>query len=179
MEPCGFNSKSGVARSRYDEVWGRPRYTAQCGCCSRARIHTGTTPALVLHLLRKTHSNEFDRVGQGEAARRHRGLPLPRPEAHLGLLARAERHFTAGADGTRGLEVVRDGTALCAPGPGETLLRGRPHRAAAIKIRRRSATGQKRSKKRYVCAAVGALRFGKFLINWCARRDSNSRPPGS
>ena len=24
--------------------------------------------------------------------RRHRGLPFPRPEAHLGLVARAERH---------------------------------------------------------------------------------------
>src|SRR5271163_2916549 len=102
MEPCGFNPKSGVARSRYDEVWRRPRHSVECGCRGGARINAGTTPALVLHLLRKTHSNEFDRVGQGEAARRHRGLPLPRLEAHLGLVARAERHFVAGADGTGG-----------------------------------------------------------------------------
>jgi hypothetical protein len=61
------------------------------------------------------------------------------------------------------------------PSPGETLLRGRTHRAAAIKIRRRSATGRKRSKKRYVGATVGALMLGKFLIKWCARRDSNSQ----
>ena len=39
--------------------------------------------------------------------------------------------------------------------------------------------GRKRSKKCYVGATVGALMLGKFLINWCARRDSNSRPPGS
>src|SRR5208283_129859 len=118
-----------------------------------------------------THPAKLHRLGPGEAARRHRGLPLPRPEAHLGLLARAERHFTPGADGTGRVEIVRDGAALCAPSPGETLLRGRTHRAAAIKIRRRSATGRKRSKKRYVGATVGALMLGKFLINWCARRD--------
>jgi hypothetical protein len=57
---------------------------------------------------------EADRliVGQGEAARRHRGLPLPRLETYLGLVARAERHFVAGADGTGRMEVVRDGAAL-------------------------------------------------------------------
>jgi integrase len=98
---------------------------------------------------------------------------------YLGLLARAERHFAAGADGTGGMEIARDGAALRAPGPGETLLRSRTHRAAAIEVRRRSATGRKRSEKCYVGATVGALMLGKFLINWCARRDSNSRPPGS
>jgi hypothetical protein len=41
-------------------------------------------------------------VGQGETARRHRRSSLPRPEAHLGLEARAERHFAAGADGLGG-----------------------------------------------------------------------------
>jgi integrase len=40
-------------------------------------------------------------------------------------------------------------------------------------------TGPKRSKKRYVRRYGRALMLGKFLINWCARRDSNSRPPGS
>src|ERR1700723_3851453 len=69
------------------------------------------------------------------------------------------------------MEILRDGAALCALGPGETLLGGRTHRAAAIKIRRRGATGRKRSKKCYVGATVGALMLGKFLINWCARRD--------
>jgi integrase len=39
--------------------------------------------------------------------------------------------------------------------------------------------GEKRSKKRYVRRYGRALMLGKFLINWCARRDSNSRPPGS
>ena len=92
-------------------------------------------------------------------------------EAPLGLLARAERHFAAGADGARWVEILRDGVALCTPGPGETLLRGRTHRAAAIKIRRRSASGRKRRKKCYVRATVSALMVGKFLINWCARRD--------
>jgi hypothetical protein len=43
------------------------------------------------------------------------------------------------------MKILRDGAALCALGPRETLLRGRTHRAAAIKIRRRSATGRKRS----------------------------------
>jgi hypothetical protein len=38
---------------------------------------------------------------------------------------------------------------------------------------------KKRSKKRYVLATVCKLSARKFLINWCARRDSNSRPPGS
>ena len=33
--------------------------------------------------------------------------------------------------------------------------------------------------ERYVFATVGKLSARKFLINWCARRDSNSRPPGS
>ncbi len=46
-------------------------------------------------------------------------LPLPRPEAHLGLLARAEWHLAAGGHGARWLEVVRDGAALCAPRGGE------------------------------------------------------------
>jgi integrase len=55
----------------------------------------------------------------------------------------------------------------------------RTHRAAAIQVRRRSATGRKRSKKCYVGATVGALMSDKFLINWCARRNSNPRPPGS
>ena len=119
------------------------------------------------------------RVGQGEAARRHRGLPLPRLEAHLGLVARAERHFLAGADGTGWMEVVRDGAALCAPGPGETLLRGRTHRAAAIKAHRGGRSCEKRSKKRYVFATVGTLMIGNFLIEKCARTDSNRRPPGS
>jgi hypothetical protein len=41
------------------------------------------------------------------------------------------------------------------------------------------AVREKRSKKRYVFATVGTLSARKFLINWCARRDSNSRPPGS
>ena len=43
------------------------------------------------------------------------------------------------------------------------------------------AARRKRSKKRYVFATFGqlSLRCGKFLINWRARRDSNSRPPGS
>jgi hypothetical protein len=50
---------------------------------------------------------------------------------------------------------------------------------AGFQARRRNATGRKRSKKCYVGATVGALMLGKFLINWCARRDSNSRPPGS
>ena len=99
----------------------------ECGCRGGARIDAGTAPALVLHLRRKTHPSKLHRLGPGEAARRHRGLPLPRPEAHLGLLARAERHFAAGADGTGRMEIVRDGAALCAPGPGETLLRGRTH----------------------------------------------------
>ncbi len=44
---------------------------------------------------------------------------------------------------------------------------------------RRVCTGRKRSRKCYVGATVDALMLGKFLINWCARRDSNSRPPGS
>jgi hypothetical protein len=35
----------------------------------------------------------------------------------MGLVARAERHLAAGAHGTRWVEVVRDGAALCAPGP--------------------------------------------------------------
>ena len=42
-----------------------------------------------------------------------------------------------------------------------------------------SLTGRKRSKQCYVGATVGALMLGKFLIEWCARRDSNPRPPGS
>jgi hypothetical protein len=96
-----------------------------------------------------------------------------------GLVARAERHFVGGADGTGRMEILRDGAALCAPGPGETLLRGRTHRAAAVKARGPNATGRKRSKKCYVGATVSALMLGKFLIDWCARRDSNSRPPGS
>jgi hypothetical protein len=103
------------------------RHSLECGRRGGARIDPGTAPALVLHLCRSAHPAKFDRVGQGETARRHRGLPLPRPEAHLGLLARAERHFAAGADGIGRLEVVRDGAALCAPGPGETEFRGRTH----------------------------------------------------
>jgi hypothetical protein len=31
---------------------------------------------------------------------------------------------------------------------------------------------EKRGKKRYVFATVGSLSARKFLINWCARRDS-------
>ena len=38
---------------------------------------------------------------------------------------------------------------------------------------------EKRSKKRYVFATVGTLSARKFLIRKRARRDSNSRPPGS
>jgi|GEM_PF-2844355 len=78
---------------------------------------TGSAPALVFHLRWPAHPPELDGLGQGEAACRHRGLPFPRPEAHLGLLARAERYLTAGADGAGRLEVVRDGAALCAPAP--------------------------------------------------------------
>jgi integrase len=63
--------------------------------------------------------------------------------------------------------------------PGETLLRGRTHWAAGIEAHRGGAVHEKRSKKRYVFATVGTLSARKFLINWCARRDSNSRPPGS
>jgi integrase len=37
--------------------------------------------ALALHLLRKTHPSKHHSLGPGETARRHRGLPLPRPEA--------------------------------------------------------------------------------------------------
>ena len=33
----------------------------------------------------------------------------------LSLVARAERHFIAGADGTRRMEILRNGAALCAP----------------------------------------------------------------
>jgi hypothetical protein len=43
----------------------------------------------------KEPRRRLHRVGQGEAARRHRGLALPRLEAHLGLVARAERYFVA------------------------------------------------------------------------------------
>jgi hypothetical protein len=42
---------------------------------------------------------------------------------------------------------------------------------AAARSRKRIA-GEKRSKKRYVFAAVGKLSARKFLINWGARRDS-------
>src|ERR1022692_436084 len=108
-----------MARSRYDEVGRGSRYTAQCGCRGGARINAGTAPALVLHLRRQADADELNRVGQGEAARWHRGLPLPRPEAHMGLVTRAERHFVGGADGARRMEILRDGAALCAPGPGE------------------------------------------------------------
>jgi hypothetical protein len=38
---------------------------------------------------------------------------------------------------------------------------------------------EKRSKKRYVFATVGTLMLSNFLIEKRARRDSNSRPPGS
>ena len=69
--------------------------------------------------------------------------------------------------------------ALCVPGPGETLLCGRTHRAAGIEARRAGAAREKRSKNRQVVAPVSTLNARKFLINWCARRDSNSRPPGS
>jgi integrase len=82
---------------------------------------------LVFHLRRAAHPPELDSLGQGEAACRHRGLPFPRPEAHLGLLAPAERYLAAGADGAWRLEVVRDGAALCAPGAGETECRRQSH----------------------------------------------------
>jgi hypothetical protein len=117
-----------VAWLDHGTTFGRgPRHTAQYGCRGGARSDAGTAPALVLHFLRQAHPAKLHRVRQGEAACWHRGLPLPRPEAHLGLVARAERHFIAGADGTGRMEVVRDGAALCAPDPGETLLRGRTH----------------------------------------------------
>jgi integrase len=84
---------------------------------------------------------------------RHRGLPLPRPEAHLGLLARAERYLLAGADGAGRLEVVRDGAALCALGSGETKFRGQSHRAATGSCESEGrAVRQKRSRERYVFA---------------------------
>jgi hypothetical protein len=62
--------------------------------------------------------------------------------------------------GTRWLEVVRDGAALCAPGPGETLLRGRTHRTAGIEAHRGGAARRKRSKKRYVFATFAKLSLG-------------------
>src|SRR5688572_20932041 len=168
-----------MARSRHDEVGRGPRHTAQRGRHGRARIDTRAASALVFHLRRSADPPELDGVGQGEAARRHRRLPLPRPEAHLGLVARAERHFIAGADGTGRLEVVRDGAALCAPGAGETELRRRTHRAATRSGSYGHATGRKRSSERYVFATFGALSSAmrsKYLIEWRARRDSNSRP---
>lgn len=87
----------------------------------------------------------------------------------------ASRHVQSG---TSLPELMELGAALCAAGPGETLLRSRTHRAAAIEIRRRTATGRKRSKKCYVGATVGPLMLGK-LIAMRARTDSNRRPPGS
>jgi hypothetical protein len=42
------------------------------------------------------------------ACRDHQ-FPLARPQAYLGLMACAERHQPAGADGTKWIEVVQDG----------------------------------------------------------------------
>ena len=74
VEPRGSQPKSGLARSRYDQVWRRSRHTAQCGRHGGARIDAGTAPALVLHFLRKTHPAKLHRLGPAQAARRHRGL---------------------------------------------------------------------------------------------------------
>ena len=123
-----------------------------------ARGDAGSASALVLHLRRSAHPPELDSLGQGQAACRHRGLPFPRAEAHLGLLARAERNLTAGTDGAGRLEVVRDGAALCAPGPGETKVRGQSHRAATGRCESESrAAWQKRSRERYVFATFSQL----------------------
>lgn len=46
---------------------------------------------------------------------RHHPLPLARPEAHLGFMARAGRHPVTGVAGTGGLEQLRDGVAVCPP----------------------------------------------------------------
>jgi hypothetical protein len=95
-------------------------------------------------------------------------------------VARAGRHFVAGADGTGRMEVVRDGAALCAPGPREALLRGRTHRAAGIQAHR-GGSCEKHSKKRYVFATVGTLSARKFLIKWRASspRDRRRCAPAS
>src|ERR1700693_3736944 len=85
-------------------------------------------------------------------------MPSSASAPHLGFLARAERYLTAGADGAGRLEVVRDGAALCAPGPGETKFRGQSHRAAirCCESEERAAR-QKRSRERYVFATFGQL----------------------
>jgi integrase len=44
MESRGSNPKSGVARSRYDEIGRRPRHTAQRGCRDGARSDAGQHP---------------------------------------------------------------------------------------------------------------------------------------
>jgi integrase len=42
-------------------------------------------------------------LGQGAPVRRHRGLPLPRPQTHMGKLACAKRYLVTGINGARRL----------------------------------------------------------------------------
>src|ERR1700733_4270580 len=132
MESGRSCEESGVARSWGDQVRGRTWHSAEFGCHCGAPICSWSTPALVFHFWRQAYSKEYHRLGQGAAARRHRGLPFPRPQAHLGKLARAKWYLIAGIDGARRLEILRDGASLCAPSAGKTEFRSQPHRVAIV-----------------------------------------------
>ncbi len=68
-----------------------------------------------LHVPREagTRSEHQGMEASAEACR-HQGLPLARPEAHLGFMARPVRNSAARAAGTRRLEQLRDFAAVCA-----------------------------------------------------------------
>jgi excisionase family DNA binding protein len=54
-------------------------------------------------------------------------FPLARPQAYLGVMARAERYQPAGTHGTGRVEVVPDGFALCPSGRRPPEKRGREY----------------------------------------------------
>ena len=79
-----------------------------------------------LHVPEQAHlSGEHDGLVPRAQARRYRELQVPRPEAHLGKLARAERDAALCLTGTRRLGNGANGAALCAPERGSPRAMGR------------------------------------------------------
>jgi hypothetical protein len=77
---------------------------------------SGGPPALVLCVPGRADAGGGLGVGAIPQACRNRGPSVPRSAAHVGELARQERHELAGAHGVGRLEVVRDGASLRALG---------------------------------------------------------------
>src|SRR5690606_1688079 len=67
-------------------------------------------------------------------------LSLARPAAHLGVLARPERHAAAGADGAGRVGELRDGASVRAFGGRSPAGRGQPHRWHVFDTKTKAAT---------------------------------------